>query len=582
MLPELRSLRRVLPFVRPHAAWLALSALCGLVVSLQQLAVPFLLETLTDTTLSGQREAFINTVALAIGVIGMSALATFGAKYATARYTQATVRDLRNTTTARLQRWPIASLERTTTGDLLSRLNNDVQQVSGVLASLPDKLWLPLVFIGAVIYMLTISWQLLLAGCVLIPLAAVLTDKASKPMAELGARKSRSLARVSELIQDAIGGIHVVKAFNMQPALQTRFDAAALELQNVSVQLDQRNVLFNLIWFGLRYPPQLIIPLFGGYLALTGQITVGSLLASNLLIWQVFLPIETLLGWVAQLRQANAPITRIFEILDAPIERTGGQNLVRASNAAVPALAFEGVRFHYSEDHTNMLDGLTFDVPIGKVIALVGPSGSGKSTVIKLACDFYSPQAGCIRVFGQNSADLDPDEIRRNVSLVAQDTYLYPVLIAENIGFGRADATRDEIIAAAMAAGAHAFIMQQPKGYEGQVGERGALLSGGQRQRIAIARAILKRAPLLLLDEPTSALDAEAELAVQGAIATLMAMPDQAVLIVAHRLSTIRDADEIIVMDRGAIIERGVHATLMATGGLYSRLYATQAAEATL
>jgi subfamily B ATP-binding cassette protein MsbA/ATP-binding cassette subfamily B protein AbcA/BmrA len=572
---ELGVLLRLLPFIRPHARWLGLAALCGLIDSLQQLAVPFLMKFLADAILSGQRDVFAQTALLTLFAVAVGALMTFGNRYATARYTSTTVRDLRNTATQHIQRWPIAALERTTTGDLLSRLNNDVDQVSGVIASLTEKLWLPLVFAGAVVAMLLISWQLLLAGCVLIPLAAFLTNKASKRMGEFGERRSQSLARVTELIQDAVGGIQIVKAFNMQPALQARFGAAALDVQNASVQLDQRNVLFNAIWLGLRYPPQLIIPLFGGYLALTGQITVGSVLASSILIWSVFLPVETLLGWVAQLRQASEPIKRILEVVDAPTERSGGASLVRPSQSV--ALALDDVSFRYAQDQTNVLSDVTFDVPVGKVIALVGPSGSGKSTVLKLACSLYSQDAGRVWLFGQEMNPLALDALRQHVSLVSQDTYLFPVSIADNIGLGRLGATRDEIVSAAIAAGAHDFILQQPHGYDTPVGERGALLSGGQRQRIAIARAMLKRAPLLLLDEPTSALDAEAERAVQTALTNLMALPDQTVLIVAHRLSTIRDADEIIVLNRGRIVERGTHVGLMARDGLYRRLYASQA-----
>ena len=324
----------------------------------------------------------------------------------------------------------------------------------------------------------------------------------------------------------------------------------------------------------LRYLPQLIVPLFGGYLAYTGDISVGTLIASSYLIWMVFIPVETALGWIRQLREIAPAVERLFEILDHPIE-TGPQHNYQIK-PGVPALSFQSVDFQYSEDNS-VLHDFTFSLDQGKVAALVGSSGCGKSTVLKLLCGFYQPQNGEVQIFGNDIYQSDLKYARQLVSLVSQETYLFPTTIAENIAYGRFGAEQNEIIAAAKKANAHDFIMSQPDGYETQAGEWGKKLSGGERQRIGLARAILKDAPILLLDEPTSALDAQSEKTVQDALERFMV--GRTVLVIAHRLSTIRNVDEILVLDQGHLIERGTHDQLMGSETLYKRLYLRQSEE---
>jgi subfamily B ATP-binding cassette protein MsbA/ATP-binding cassette subfamily B protein AbcA/BmrA len=322
----------------------------------------------------------------------------------------------------------------------------------------------------------------------------------------------------------------------------------------------------------LRYIPQLVAPLYGGYLAFTGEITVGSLIASTYLIWMIFLPVENMLEWMRSLREVAPAVERVFEILDQPTEN--GQPARVQPVACAQAITFNAVTFQYNDD-ANILENLTFSIDRGKVVALVGSSGCGKSTVLKLLCGFYRPQSGQIQINGRDIFQSSIRDARRLVSLVSQETYLFPTTIAENISHGRLGATPDEIVAAAKAANAHDFITAQPEGYESQVGEWGIRLSGGEKQRIALARAILKDAPILLLDEPTSALDTHAEAIVQEALERFMC--GRTVLVIAHRLSTIKNVDEIIVLDQGHLQERGTHAELMQSDTLYKRLYLKQA-----
>jgi len=285
----------------------------------------------------------------------------------------------------------------------------------------------------------------------------------------------------------------------------------------------------------------------------------------------VFIPVETMLGWIRNLREVAPAVERVFEILDQPIETTALSTTQSAPQ--LNGITFNLVNFQYS-DGTKILEDFSLNLDKGNVVALVGSSGCGKSTVLKLLCGFYAPQSGQIMISGSDIFQSNIGDARKQVSLVSQDTYLFPTSISENIGYGRLGATQEEIEDAAKVANAHEFITAQPEGYQTQVGEWGFKLSGGEKQRIALARAILKDAPILLLDEPTSALDAQSEAIVQEALERFMS--GRTVLIVAHRLSTIKNADEIIVLDQGNLKERGTHEELMATGSLYKRLYLKQ------
>jgi ABC-type multidrug transport system fused ATPase/permease subunit len=429
----------------------------------------------------------------------------------------------------------------------------------------------PVVFLLGFTYMYMLSWKLLLATCILIPISSILYDKVVKPMQVHSRKEMEHLARANAVTQDAIRGIYIIKAFNLQNILAKKFRQIAEDVRNEGLAIDRRAGIEFAVFLLLRYTPQLVAPLYGGYLAFHGEITVGALIASNYLIWMIFIPVETMLGWIRQLREVAPAVERVFAVLDQPIEETHQHGFQPFPDA--PAFRFDKVNFKYN-DETQILHDFSLSVDKGKAVALVGPSGCGKSTVLKILCGFYRPQSGHIHVEGNDILQSDLYEVRKRVSLVSQETYLFPTTIAENIAYGRQGATRDEIIAAARAANAHDFISAQPEGYETQVGEWGSKLSGGEKQRIALARAILKDAPILLLDEPTSALDAQSEAILQEALERFMR--GRTVLVIAHRLSTIRNVDEIIVLEGGRLRERGTHQELMRADSLYKRLYLKQ------
>ena len=567
-----RILLRLIPFLRPHRLWLGAAIVTGIAGGLVWIQHPLLIQGLTDTAVSGQREGFLRFLYLTLAWVIARAILHYLYGHANARSSIYPVRDLRNRVTAHIQRLPLSTIETHHTGDLVSRLNNDVGKVAQAVNNVGENAWQPIQMAIAIAYMVMVSWKLLLAGCILIPVSTVLFNIVSKPMEKLSKQRMEALGRINSVIQDTIGGIGIVKAFNAGEIRAGRFEAVARDVEHKGMGINRQNSILLGMFLVLRYIPQLVIPLYGGYLAFNGEISAGSVVAANALIWQIFLPVERFLALLRQMRETIPAIERLLQVLDQPAERTGERAFEVQPEAA--SIEFDRISFGY-DDEKVILDGLSFQVPQGETVALVGPSGSGKSTVFKLLCGFYEPQKGQIRVCGNDLAYCSPADARARVSFVAQDTYLFPATIAANIGYGRSGVARDEIVAAAKVANAHDFVVEQPEEYDTEAGERGIKLSGGERQRIALARAILKDAPILLLDEPTSALDAQSETLVQEALDRLM--EGRSVLVVAHRLSTIRDADRVLVLDKGSIVERGTHEQLMQADTLYKRLYLRQA-----
>jgi ABC-type multidrug transport system fused ATPase/permease subunit len=569
--PTWQTIRRLVPDLKIHRFWLGLVWLTALFMGIMEFISPYLLKILTDTALAQQSETFLRLVLWALIAMTLDIVLKYFTRIVSIRYQTYTLRDLRNRVTAHIQRLPISYTETLHSGDLVSRLNNDIDKIAILPRHINELVQQPVVFLLGFTYMYILSWKLLLATCILIPVSSILYDKVVKPMQAHSRKEMEHLARANAVTQDAIRGIYIIKAFNLQNILAKKFQQIAEDVRSEGLAIDRRAGIEFAVFLLLRYTPQLVAPLYGGYLAFHGEITVGALIASNYLIWMIFIPVETMLGWIRQLREVAPAVERVFALLDQPIEKAHQHHFAPVPDA--PALRFDLVNFKYNDD-TQILRDFSLSVDIGKAIALVGPSGCGKSTVLKLLCGFYRPQSGQIHIEGNDILRSDLYEVRKRVSLVSQETYLFPTTIVENIAYGRQGATRDEIIAAARAANAHDFISAQPEGYETQVGEWGSKLSGGERQRIALARAILKDAPILLLDEPTSALDAQSESILQDALERFMR--GRTVLVVAHRLSTIKNVDEIIVLEGGRLRERGTHQELMRANSLYKRLYLKQ------
>ena len=344
------------------------------------------------------------------------------------------------------------------------------------------------------------------------------------------------------------------------------------QVRDYELKRQQRLAVMTTLVVVVRQIPVLATAGAGGYLAVTGRLSPGGLFAFLYLLHFLVDSLSGIPGLLLELRSAGAAAARIAQVIQRPTERKGGNRF--AGVQRLPAVAFRDVVFSYG-DQAAVLDGVDFGIPHQRTVALVGPSGGGKSTVFKLLCGFYEPERGSVDLYGHALREWSLEAARAELSLVAQDTYLFPATVAENISLSRPGASIDDVVEAAKMANAHEFIAELPQGYDTPVGERGSRLSGGERQRIGIARAILKDAPILLLDEPTSALDARSEALVEEALERFT--EGRTVLVIAHRLSTIRSADEIVVLDGGRIVERGAHEDLMQRGGVYKQLYLKQA-----
>jgi len=569
-----RMFTKMRPFITRYKGWLSGLAVLGVLKGVIDFVYIFLIKTLTDTALGGDMTAFTRWVSITGGFLLVAMLVMYLTVRVDGRYQAYTIRDFRNAVSAHVQKLPLSFTDTFHSGDLVSRLNNDIGKIGELLANLIVVFSRPVVFVLAFVYMAILSWKLLLVTCIIVPISAVFFNKVVIPIQAHSQKVMEGLARANAVTEDAIRGIYIVKAFNLQGLLTGKFRSIAEQVEKEGIEIRKREAVASLLFLTGRFIPQLICPLYGGYLAFQGEISPGTLLASLSLIWQIFIPVEMLLDVLKQMREAAPAVQRVFEIMDHPADRVDGGGF-QADRSATPLL-LERVCFSYSVQQP-ILDELSLEVKEGETIGLVGPSGCGKSTLFKVLCGFYAPQSGTVRLYGQDIFQSDLAGARSLISLVSQDTFLFPTTLFENITYGRLGATRAEVESAARAANAHDFIMQQPQGYDTPAGEWGVRLSGGERQRIALARAILKDAPILLLDEPTSALDTQSEGLVQEALERLMC--SRTVLIVAHRLSTIKNVDRILVLDKGRICETGTHDQLMSRDSLYKRLYLKQTAE---
>lgn len=567
--------RRLLPLIRPHAVWFTLSILSSLIGILVTIFFADLIRKVTDAALDVEYHRFMRIVAqMVLATMGGIVIIYFN-KYATTVYQVRTIRDLRNQFTSHIQKLPVAYIEQHHSGDLVSRVNADVSKVEAFLGQLPQHVYQPILFLSAFTYLFWLNWQLLLATAILIPIAAVVYDKVSRPVATNAKALQEHLGAANTLIQDLLGGIVTVKAYNLQPILTDKFHQVAHQIQQKALGIEKTNSYVTYIFLILHMSPQFILPLYGGYLIFQGELTVGGLLAALRLIWYIFMPIEKFLGLVKEMRETAPALSRLIELWDHPTEPLTGLTIQQRAKGAV--LEIENVGFGYNGKPT-VLKRLNFQLQQNETVALVGTSGSGKSTIIKIICGFHPPQEGVIKLFGEDIHAANIATVRQHLSLMSQESYLFPATVAENISYGRLAATQAEIIMAAKRANAHDFIMTLPQGYDTFIGEAGRQLSGGERQRIALARTILKDAPILLLDEPTSALDTEAEALVAEALRQFM--QGRTVLIIAHRLSTIQQANRVLVLDQGQIVETGDHQTLLARSSLYRKLYLEQTAQA--
>jgi ATP-binding cassette subfamily B protein/subfamily B ATP-binding cassette protein MsbA len=514
--------------------------------------------------------AWVVAVEVAIFVAGT--LASMASDFTSLKLGQQMTWSLAGDLFRHLQRLSLQFHTKRSVGDLIERVTNDSYSVDTLVtgAVLP-VIHALITLVSVFVIMWALEWRLTLLAVGVVPLIAVAVRYFGRPMKERSRESRDSEGRLTAVVEQTLNAIPAVQAFTRERHQEQHFRHHADQTVRAYVRSTFAGLWFQLFTGLITTLGTAAVIYVGGTLALQGKLTAGTIVVFVSYLGSLYDPIDALSQTAHTVQNAAAETDRIMEILE--IEPAVADGPGATDRAVKGPIRYEHVSFGYEPGRTVLKD-VSLEARPGQVVAIVGPTGAGKTTLVSLLVRFFDPWQGRITIGGSDLRDFTLLSLRSQIALVLQDPFIFPTTIAENIAFGRPDASRDEILAAARAANAHDFIEALPDGYDSVVGERGATLSGGEKQRLSIARAFLKDAPVLILDEPTSALDARTEGMLLSALERLMA--GRITIVIAHRLSTIRAADEILVVDAGRIVERGSHAQLMDAVGLYSALYRQQ------
>jgi ATP-binding cassette, subfamily B, bacterial MsbA len=596
--------KRLLPYLRPHFWRMAITIVANLVAALLDgfaiaLLIPFLnilfhqpstamksgwISKLLDATVGSQivpgdeMHSLRNVIVLVLIAVILKNLLVWVAGQFGATLQEYVTRDLRNAVYRHLAHLPLGYFTQMKAGQILSRVINDTFETRLILTQIVTQSLqsasLVLVYIAI---LFSISWQLSLIALVILPLLGFSLQPMLRKLRRGNLRRGNVHGEMTSVLQETISGIRLVKASRTESYEEGRFAEGSNKYASSSLKLTRLALLAPPVTEIIGTVIAVLILWIGAWQVLrSGTMTGATLLAFLTLVLRLLQPLKQLSQMRTTAQSSLASAERLFEILDSPAEFQRDRG-TRETATFDRHLSFEGVSFSYGD--APVLSRIDLSASKGEVVALVGPSGSGKSTLVDLIPRFYEPTSGRILLDGIDTREIKLPALRSLTGIVSQETVLFHDTVRSNIAYGATNRyTREQIEAAAKAANAHSFIMELPRGYDTLLGERGTRLSGGQRQRLAIARALLTDPPILILDEATSALDTESERLVQEAVDRLL--QGRTVFVIAHRLSTITHADQILVLDRGEIVERGTHAELLARRGAYHRLYSLQFGDA--
>lgn len=578
------SIKRYMQFVKPYNWQIIVTILIGVVKFAIPLFIPILIKIVIDDIIGGDMSE-AEKLRLLFYWLGGTALVFFLIRPPIEYYRQYLAQyvsnkilfDIREKLFDHLQKLSLKYYANTRAGEVISRVINDVEQTKNFVVIGLMNVWLDLATILIAIgIMLTLNVKLTLVTLIAFPFYAFSVKYFFGRLRDLTKQRSQALAGVQSYLHERVQGMSVIKTFTLEDHEQKNFDEANGEFLDKAIDQTKWNAKAFAVVNTITDVAPLLVIAYAGYEAITGDLSVGTMAAFVAYIERLYSPLRRLVNSSTTLTQSIASMDRMFELMDEGyevVDRPNAKELKRLDGE----LSFQNVYFQYEEEGTPVLRGINFTIHPGQTAAFVGMSGGGKSTIISLLPRFYDVTDGAIKMDGQDIRDVKIESLRKQIGLVLQDTLLFSDSIRMNIAMGRPDATDDEIIEAAKAANAHDFIMELSNGYDTTVGERGVKLSGGQKQRIAIARVFLKDPRILVLDEATSALDLESEALIQDSLERLAT--DRTTLIVAHRLSTITHADQILVVDHGQIIESGTHHELMKKQGAYYNLFQVQQLE---
>lgn len=565
---------RILSYIKPYMHRLIFAMFCTIIAAAGNLYIPWIIKGMIDEVLADKNGTMLNwIVASIIAIFVVRGLFWYGQNYLMSYVGQSVIIDIRAAVFKKLQRLSVSFYDKNKTGTIMSYVTNDVNALqSAMVENTIEMITEGFILIGSVVAMIYLDWRLTLFTVCTFPVVLWFMEFFGKKIRKTGGRIQECTADITSVLQESVASARVIKSFVREDYEVDRFDVEnranfRANMKNAQLMATLTPVVELVAAIGVT-----MIIWYGGNNVINGTITAGSLVAFLTYAVNISNPIKRLTRVIGNIQKALAAAQRVFMIIDMPEEIAESRDAKQLPEVS-GKVEFQNVSFAY-DDKGNVITDLSFSVKPGEVIAIVGPSGAGKSTIANLLPRFYDVNKGDIKIDGHSVREVTLDSLREQVGIVPQETMLFNGSVYNNILYGRLDATKEEIEAAAKAANAHDFIMQLTDGYETKLGDRGVNLSGGQRQRIAIARAILKNPRILILDEATSALDTESERVVQEALDRLMV--GRTSFVIAHRLSTVKNADKILVLEKGNLVESGTHDELLALDGLYAHLYKIQ------
>ena len=565
---------RILSYIKPYMHRLIFAMFCTIMAAAGNLYIPWIIKDMIDEVLADKNGTMLNWIAASIiAIFVVRGLFWYGQNYLMSYVGQSVIIDIRAAVFKKLQRLSVSFYDKNKTGTIMSYVTNDVNALqSAMVENTIEMITEGFILIGSVVAMIYLDWRLTLFTVCTFPVVLWFMEFFGKKIRKTGGRIQECTADITSVLQESVASARVIKSFVREDYEVDRFDVEnranfRANMKNAQLMATLTPVVELVAAIGVT-----MIIWYGGNNVINGTITAGSLVAFLTYAVNISNPIKRLTRVIGNIQKALAAAQRVFMIIDMPEEIAESKDAKQLPEVS-GKVEFQNVSFAYN-DKGNVITDLSFSVKPGEVIAIVGPSGAGKSTIANLLPRFYDVNKGDIKIDGHSVREVTLDSLREQVGIVPQETMLFNGSVYNNILYGRLDATKEEIEAAAKAANAHDFIMQLTDGYETKLGDRGVNLSGGQRQRIAIARAILKNPRILILDEATSALDTESERVVQEALDRLMV--GRTSFVIAHRLSTVKNADKILVLEKGNLVESGTHDELLALDGLYAHLYKIQ------
>ena len=565
---------RILSYIKPYMHRLIFAMFCTIMAAAGNLYIPWIIKDMIDEVLADKNGTMLNWIAASIiAIFVVRGLFWYGQNYLMSYVGQSVIIDIRAAVFKKLQRLSVSFYDKNKTGTIMSYVTNDVNALqSAMVENTIEMITEGFILIGSVVAMIYLDWRLTLFTVCTFPVVLWFMEFFGKKIRKTGGRIQECTADITSVLQESVASARVIKSFVREDYEVDRFDVEnranfRANMKNAQLMATLTPVVELVAAIGVT-----MIIWYGGNNVINGTITAGSLVAFLTYAVNISNPIKRLTRVIGTIQKALAAAQRVCMIIDMPEEIAESRDAKQLPEVS-GKVEFQNVSFAY-DDKGNVITDLSFSVKPGEVIAIVGPSGAGKSTIANLLPRFYDVNKGDIKIDGHSVREVTLDSLREQVGIVPQETMLFNGSVYNNILYGRLDATKEEIEAAAKAANAHDFIMQLTDGYETKLGDRGVNLSGGQRQRIAIARAILKNPRILILDEATSALDTESERVVQEALDRLMV--GRTSFVIAHRLSTVKNADKILVLEKGNLVESGTHDELLALDGLYAHLYKIQ------